>query len=307
MDADAILPPGITVFERGWLSSNNILIQGEHQATLVDSGYCTHSAQTLMLLERRLGTQTLDGLINTHLHSDHCGGNAALQQRYPQMKTCIPPGQSAHVAPWDASALSYTTTGQHCPPFSFSTLIAPGQELELADVPWHVHAAPGHDPHAVMLFEPRSRVLISGDALWEKGFGVVFPELEGLSAFDEVSATLDVIEALKPCVVIPGHGNAFTGIAQSLSWARNRLEGFANNPNKHAHYAAKVLVKFKLLEMQEISIASLIAWAQSTAYLGLVQQRYFSDLSLEQWMEKLTQDLVRTGSATRCDDVLRNA
>jgi glyoxylase-like metal-dependent hydrolase (beta-lactamase superfamily II) len=307
MDAEATLPPGITVFERGWLSSNNILLQGKQQSVLVDSGYCTHSEQTLMLLERRLGAQPLDALINTHLHSDHCGGNAALQQRYPRLNTQIPPGQTAHVVPWDAEALSYLPTGQQCPPFSFDAVITAGQELALADVLWQVHAAPGHDPHAVMLLEPRSRTLISGDALWERGFGVVFPELEGAYAFDEVSATLDVIEALKPRVVIPGHGKAFSGLAQSLSWARKRLEGFANNPTKHAHYAAKVLIKFKLLETQEMSMDSLLAWCQSTPYLGLVQQRYFTDLPLEQWIEILTLDLVRTGSATRDNGVVRNA
>jgi hypothetical protein len=33
-------------------------------------------------------------------------------------------------------------------------------------------------------------VLISADALWENGFGVVFPELEGDDAFAIVAATL---------------------------------------------------------------------------------------------------------------------
>ena len=307
MDANATLPSGITVFERGWLSSNNILLRGKLQSVLVDSGYCTHAAQTVMLLERELGHQPLNQLINTHLHSDHCGGNAALQKRYPQMSTRIPPGQSAHVIPWDAEALSYLPTGQQCTPFSFNAVITAGQELELAEALWQVHAAPGHDPHAVMLFEPRSRTLISGDALWEKGFGVVFPELEGTSAFDEVSATLDVIETLKPHVVIPGHGRAFSGVAQSLSWARNRLEGFANNSTTHAQYAAKVLLKFKLLETQQMSMDSLLAWCRSTPYLGLVQQRYFADQTMEQWVEALIRDLVRSGAATRDNGIVCNA
>ena len=42
------LAPEITVFERGWLSSNNILFVGQRSGSaLVDTGYCTHSAQTL--------------------------------------------------------------------------------------------------------------------------------------------------------------------------------------------------------------------------------------------------------------------
>lgn len=91
------LPAGVTVFERGWLSANNILFVGRQGSALVDSGYHTHSGQTLALIEQALGAQTLDLLINTHLHSDHCGGNSALQDRFPQIQTLIPPGQASFV------------------------------------------------------------------------------------------------------------------------------------------------------------------------------------------------------------------
>jgi len=30
-----------------------------------------------------------------------------------------------------------------------------------------------------MLFEPDRRILISADALWQNGFGAIFPEIEG--------------------------------------------------------------------------------------------------------------------------------
>lgn len=185
------LPPEITVFERGWLSANNILFMGQHDTALVDTGYCLHAAQTVDLVRDALGGRPLDRVLNTHLHSDHCGGNAALQQAWPGVLTAIPPGQADHVRQWDAYALSYTPTGQECPPFRADTLLVPGSCVLLGDKPWQVHAAPGHDPHSVVLFEPQGRVLISADALWENGFGVVFPELEGDDAFAQVGATLD--------------------------------------------------------------------------------------------------------------------
>jgi glyoxylase-like metal-dependent hydrolase (beta-lactamase superfamily II) len=301
------LPPGVTVFERGWLSSNSILLQGQEQSTLVDSGYCSHAAQTLCLVEQVLGEYPLDQLINTHLHSDHCGGNAAMQQRFPALHTLIPPGHAQEVRDWDEAALTYRATGQECPRFGFNEVLTPGQELRLGDSLWQVHSAPGHDPHAVVLFEPDERVLISGDALWEKGFGVVFPELDGSSAFDEVSATLDVIESLQPRLVIPGHGPVFAQVAQSLTWARQRLEGFAGQPKKHAYYAAKVLLKFKLLELQEVSLAALHTWALAAPYFSMVHGRFFADTPEAPWLDELVQDLVRSGAATRRDQVLYNA
>jgi hypothetical protein len=50
-----LLPPDITVFERGWLSSNNILIRGAQSTALIDSGYATHAAQTVALVRAALG------------------------------------------------------------------------------------------------------------------------------------------------------------------------------------------------------------------------------------------------------------
>ena len=217
------LPPEITVLERGWLSANHIVFRGKHSGTaVVDTGYCAHAAQTVALLASALEGRALERILNTHLHSDHCGGNAALQAHWPGAHTSIPPGQAAHVHHWDAYALSYTPTGQECPPFRADALLQPGTEVVLGDAPWQIHAAPGHDTHAIVLFEPYARVLISGDALWENGFGVVFPELEGEAAFAEVAATLDLIERLAPRTAIPGHGPVFHGIAQALDVARRR-------------------------------------------------------------------------------------
>ena len=301
------LPPGMTIFERGWLSSNNILIVGQQSCALVDSGYATHSAQTLALVASALDGRALDVLLNTHLHSDHCGGNAALQQAYPGLQTFIPPGHSAFVKDWNPDALTYTPTGQTCPQFRFDAVLSPGTEMRLGDTLWQVHAAPGHDPHSVILFEPVSRVLISADALWERGFGVVFPELEGVEAFDEVRLTLDLIERLAPAVVIPGHGAVFTTVTTSIAAARARLRSFTENPSWHILHAAKVLLKFKLLELQSQSREGLIAWAQATAYFVQIHQKHFQQIDMPVWVSGLIDDLVRVGAAAREGEMIRNA
>ena len=302
-----VLPPGVSVMERGWLSSNNILVQGPHTTALIDSGYCTHAEQTLALLQSALDGRPLNLLVNTHLHSDHCGGNAALQTAYPSMQTQIPPGHAEHVRAWDAHALSYTPTGQSCPQFRFDDTLRPGADIILGDMVWQVHAAPGHDPHAVILFEPESRTLVSADALWEKGFGVVFPELDGEGAFQEVGDTLDLIESLQPCVVIPGHGAPFTDVTLALMVARKRLQGFVDQPDKHRLYAAKVLLKFKLLEAQAMEREALQAWALGTGYFASLLDSSATDFSAQTAVDALVQDLVRSGAASIAGTRIYNA
>ncbi len=304
------LPSGAALFERGWLSSNNLLLRdprGIGPTALVDSGYCTHAEQTLALVSQALGNVPLDRLLNTHLHSDHCGGNAALQQRYPQLHTAIPPGQVQAVRNWDADALSYAPTGQLCPRFGIDGLLQPGQEVVLGAGRWQVHAAPGHDPHAVLLFEPAWGLLVAGDALWQNGFGVVFPELEGESAFAEVGVSLDLIERLAPRLVVPGHGSVFDDVGPALERARRRLEGFVAAPRKHALYAAKVLLKFKLLELQSIAEAELLAWARRTPYFQTLHARHFADAGpIDIWGQTLVEDLLRSGAAAREGPMLVN-
>jgi glyoxylase-like metal-dependent hydrolase (beta-lactamase superfamily II) len=294
--SESLQSVGATVFERGWLSSNNVLIQGDGPAALVDSGYSAHAELTRSLVQQALNGQPLQRLLNTHLHSDHCGGNALLQATYPALETLIPPGHAQAVAQWDATTLTYTPTGQHCPRFTHQGLLLPGQTLQLGSHTWEVHGAKGHDPHSVILYQRDAAVLISADALWNNGFGVVFPELEGQSAFDEVGETLDIIEALQPRTVIPGHGPVFQDVSDALARARSRLAQFQASPEQHQRYALKVLVKFKLLEWQRITKADLLQWSRQTAYLSHFMPATPSAQGDAAWMDALLNDLSRSGS-----------
>jgi glyoxylase-like metal-dependent hydrolase (beta-lactamase superfamily II) len=300
------LPAGITVLERGWLSSNNIIFTDGYRTAVVDSGYCTHAPQTVSLVRDALRGRPLDRLVNTHLHSDHCGGNSALQAAFPEVQIRIPAGQAEYVRNWDPVALTYVPTGQQCPAFRIEGLLRPGATINLGDLSWQIHASPGHDPHSIVLFEPASRALISADALWENGFGVVFQELEGERAFDDVARTLDLIELLDPLIVIPGHGKVFTQVAKSIEAARRRLDGFVQDPIRHAAHAAKVLLKFKLLEVRVLRMSEFMAWTRATPYFAMVHRRWFAETAPSEWIEQLIESLVRSGAARREGEYVMN-
>jgi glyoxylase-like metal-dependent hydrolase (beta-lactamase superfamily II) len=253
---DLRLPASMRVFERGWLSSNNVLFISDDAAALVDSGYVTHAAQTLALVNHALGGRPLDLLVNTHLHSDHCGGNAALQRAHA-CRTLIPAAEAGKVSAWDEDALSYKATGQQCARFAFDGTLASGDTLDLGGLRWQALAAPGHDPHALLLFCAEEGILISGDALWENGFGVIFPELAGEPGFDDQRATLELIASLDARAVIPGHGRVFANVGPALARARSRLDYLAADPGRNAENAVKVMLKFLLLERGELDVARL--------------------------------------------------
>jgi glyoxylase-like metal-dependent hydrolase (beta-lactamase superfamily II) len=289
---------GIHVLERGWLSSNCTLLLGATDAALVDSGFHTHSPQTLTWLYGQLKDRSLEVLLNTHLHSDHCGGNVAIQAAFPALRTAIPATSASAVSSWQAERLSFVSTGQDCPRFVASDYLLDGQSLSLGGLRWHVWQAKGHDPDSVVLFQEDHRILISADALWEDGFGVVFPELSHGAAFDDVEHTLNMIEDLNPDMVIPGHGPVFRDVGAALLRARSRLDHFRRHPDKHTRHAIKVLIKFKLLEWQRVSTADLLLWCRKTP---LVSAHMPSDVqSSEAWLQELLTQLAHF-SALRID------
>jgi glyoxylase-like metal-dependent hydrolase (beta-lactamase superfamily II) len=296
----------LIVLQRGWLSSNNILIDGgEGRAVLVDTGYSTHAAQTLALVQSSLQGRHLSQILNTHLHSDHCGGNAALVRQF-DVPLLVPPGQFEAAQLWDEARLSYQATGQTCERFRPDQMLVPGSTLTIGSGLWHVLAAPGHDPDSVMLFESNSGTLISADALWERGFGIVFPELDGVAAFDEVEATLELIARLPVARVIPGHGAAFSDVKAALIEARRRLQGFRHDPVKHARYAAKALLKFHLIEVREQRLADLQAWTADTPVHAALWQRHFSQLPVEAWTLQVLDELRSAGALTIDGDLIRD-
>jgi glyoxylase-like metal-dependent hydrolase (beta-lactamase superfamily II) len=265
-------------------------------AVLVDSGYCTHKEQTLSLVRATLAPgDALRLIVNTHLHSDHCGGNAHLAAHF-DCPIWIPPGHYDAVLDWRDEVLSYVQTGQQCERFVPTRALLPGEVFEQTGRQWQVHAAPGHDPHSLILFEPDSGVLMSADALWEHGFGIVFPEIDGAGGFDEVEQTLDVIAALPVRVVVPGHGPAFTDVAAALAEARSRLDFFRRHPERHTRHAAKALLVYHMLEVGRATRAELTNWLDRTPIHRAMWQRHFADTPLDDWSERLLGDLAQGGT-----------
>ena len=301
------LPPkGLLFFERGWLSSNSILLDDGKSTVLIDSGYVTHSNLLLSLLDNHLQSRPLTHLVNTHLHSDHCGGNYAVQSQFPSVQTFIPYGLFDSVSNWDTDLLSYEDTGQLCLQFKADVPLHPGDVYVWSGFEWEVHAAPGHDHDALLFFNPEHRILISADALWGNGFGIVFPEVLGGRGFAEVGATLEVIGQLNPLVVLPGHGPIIHDVHECLARAYSMLNYFVQSPDIHALHAAKVLLKFKLLELQAVTLSDLKIWAENTPLLSRIHQSFFKTTPFLNWCSELLDELINKNVVTIINGVIHN-
>ena len=299
------LPSSVRVIVRGWLNCNSIVLLSPGDNVVVDSGYCTHREQTIELLASRQGLdrQPLERLINTHCHSDHMGGNAALASAFG-CRITIPEGEVKHVVPWTPQSAWMAQFDQRADPFHHDDTLRAGDRFQAGGFEWDVYAAPGHDMDALLFFEPTHRMLISGDALWQSGMGFVWPDERPRNPYIEAAReALATIERLQPAWIIPGHGEPFRDAAGSIATVRSRLDAFERDPAKCARHMVKVMFAFALLDRGSMPLAEVPAYVSRVPCYGQVSDRFLGlgPAELAAWM---VEDLERAGAVRREGDTL---
>jgi glyoxylase-like metal-dependent hydrolase (beta-lactamase superfamily II) len=226
------------------------------------------------------------------------GGNRAVQEKFA-CRTTIPAGEAPLIDAWDEESLILGFADQRADRFRYDDTLAPGAAFRMGDIDWQALAAPGHDPYALMFWAPAERVLIAGDALWEDGFGVIFPALFGdAHALVQTRATLDAIAQLDPRTVIPGHGAVFDRVVPALERAYSRLEGFERDLTRLARHTAKVMIVFALLQKRRMAIAALPRYCETVGILRHLN-REFLGMAPEAMAAWLVEDLERARAIRR--------
>ena len=294
-----LLPPQLHVFVRDWLSSNNILLKSRDGHVLIDSGYVRHAPLTLALLasERGLGDASLAWLVNTHCHSDHVGGNAAIVRQY-ESPVAVPAAEAPLVERWDTKALLYDYCDQQVERFAVDHVLPADTTHVWGDLEWQALAAPGHDMGALVFYNAEHGILISGDALWEHGFGFVMPPEVDPAALPATRATIEMLARLGIRVVIPGHGEPFTDVAGALTRARKRVVAFEADSRRIARHALKVNLMFSLLDKQRMPLDGMPAYVERIGIYRDFNALFFR-LPPAKLAELLIGELEKAGAARR--------
>ena len=292
------LPDTLRVLERGWLSANNVLLFDGDEATLVDSGYVTHAEQTVALLHAALEGRHLGSLVNTHSHSDHIGGNAAVQRAFGCSIT-VPKGMAQAVADWDETALLLSVIDQAGEPFRADATLDAGDRFVAGELEWQAVATPGHDMDALAYYNAERRILMSGDALWRDGFGILFGDVLGTGdALGEARRTLETIGRLAVDVVLPGHGAPFAEFDDALECAFARLRAFEADGARMARNAIRACITFRLLDVRSMALDELPRHLDETPLYRAANQRFLG-LDPDALAAWLVKELERAGVARR--------
>ena len=101
--------------------------------------------------------------------------------------------------------------------------LVPGVEVETDVGVWQVHETPGHAPSHVVLHEPESGMLISGDHILGR-ISLFFDYGHTPDPVTEFASSLDVVERLRTGICLAGHGRTFRDVPAKVVANRRELD-----------------------------------------------------------------------------------
>lgn len=293
------LPDTMRFIERDWLAANHIMFRNGDSATLVDTGYGKFNDVTLAKVNETLSAWRdipLSRIVNTHIHSDHIGGNAALQRAHPGCSITIPLDEEAALVNWDSPDQMLSYADQEAERFTWDAVLECGETITLAGETWQAIATPGHDMGSLVLYSPKSRVLISADALWENGFGFVVPQAINPNSLAAQRATFKRLAELDVALVIPGHGPMFTDFSGALKRASDKLEAFAADDMRIVRNVVKGMFIYSLMWRESMILADLPSYVNRIGVHRDYNAQFFK-MSDEAFADWLVTEALRAGKA----------
>lgn len=177
------------------------------QAIVVDPGM-THPDEERQLDEYISDNNLhLTGVVNTHMHLDHCFGDNYVRDKY---------GVSVSAHP--ADAFLGETLAEQAARFgmrdrrdgvAIDVPLKDGDKIRLGDETLEVIHVPGHSPGGIALYSPTSRFVLAGDSLFAGSIGRT--DLPG-GDFDTLvgSVRSRLLTLPDDTLVLPGHGEPTT-------------------------------------------------------------------------------------------------
>lgn len=199
------LPPGTESLQ--WVANSVTLIEGRHDAVLVDTFLTTEQSQVLLDWILASG-KNLTAIYVTHGHGDHFFGLAPLLERFPTAKAVATPAvvkaMQAHLSP-----ASIENFWKRLFPGQIPDRLLVAEPLERGELELEGHTLIAIDTgrtdtaHSTSLHVPSAGLLVGGDAVYN-GIHPYLGETDTESR-NEWIAALDRLEALKPNAVVAGH------------------------------------------------------------------------------------------------------
>ena len=167
------------------------IIECDKKMFLIDTAL-KHSPKTILEYIHSIGRnpEEIQGVINTHSHFDHIGGNLFFQEKYNPIFYAhhleVPYIQDIELQHKErpVGEMVHNVRG----PVFINKTIDEGDVIFLEELEIQVFHTPGHSSGSISIFIPEDGVLICGDVLPEEGT---------LPIYEEVSVTYTSLDKIK--------------------------------------------------------------------------------------------------------------
>ncbi len=188
-------------------------VTGDNQTLIIDTGANTLAAQTIHGYASAVKPDNQIRVINTEKHFDHIGGNSFFRELGIDVWGHF--GIARTAQEFQAEIAEFHEDISNPKFFHGTQLTNPNlpidkeREFDLGGCTAQVLFTPGHTTTNVSVWIPEDRVLFTGDCLINK----YLPNLSAGTAYDwrVWLDSLDRIEALRPSIVVAGHGPVAKG------------------------------------------------------------------------------------------------
>jgi len=192
---------------------------------LIDSGISQHfNFLTKDLKDIGVDTRSLNMIINTHEHVDHFGANRYLQERNPILAHRY---AATKIVSADDEVMLCRAHGEDPTGYQVNMWLENLNVLDLGDWFLKVLHTPGHTSGSLCIYEPRRKVLISGDTVFARG---TISDISSSGSYGEYINSLARLNTMKIDLLLPGHGAISVDVEEDIEKA------IENARRKHEHF-----------------------------------------------------------------------
>lgn len=237
---------GLFFVERGYLNGNHFVYRSE-QPVLIDTGYVSDFNITEKIITS-LGVNIEDvrRIIGTHCHCDHIGGNRLIQDRSGCDIAMHRIGKH-FIDTKDDWSTWWTYYHQKADFFNCTQTLEDGDVISIGPHEFQVIYTPGHSADGIVLYNPKEKILLSSDTLWQNDLPVITIRIEGSRALFSFQESLEKIESLDVNRVYPGHGKPFTRFKDAVASCKDKLNRYLEHPERIGTDLLKKIMIYTLM------------------------------------------------------------
>ena len=176
----------------------NVYLILDERPILVDAGMM--AAPTLRNIKKLIDPQKIEMIVLTHCHHDHSG--AAPELKSVTGARLLLSEKEVGAVGDDLASVAYLF-GQQAPAYQVDETLKEGMVLDTGEWKLEVMETPGHSTGSLCLYEPRAKVLFSGDTVFPDG-NIGRTDMYGGSTPDLV-ASIERLTGLDVETMYPGH------------------------------------------------------------------------------------------------------